>query len=117
LAETKRSGIPHCKHYLLRALKGWTLADLEAAAGVPSLRGQSDGATALGFGLRGNGTGRGSLDQRRSATGISQEDSVHCGVASAAVLRTENHSDAACIKRSASDLASARLSPCSRSVP
>jgi hypothetical protein len=26
-------------------LKGWTLADLEAAAGVPSLRGRSHGET------------------------------------------------------------------------
>ncbi len=29
-----------CEH-----LKGWTLADLEAAAGVPSLRGRSHGET------------------------------------------------------------------------
>jgi hypothetical protein len=59
LVEAERSGIPRCEHYLLRAMKGWTLADSESAAGVPSLRGRSDGVTAVGFGLRGNGTGRG----------------------------------------------------------
>jgi hypothetical protein len=37
----------------------------EGAAGVSSLRGRSDGETVVGFGLRGNGTGRGRLDQRR----------------------------------------------------
>jgi hypothetical protein len=41
-----------CEH-----LKGWTLADLEAAAGVPSLRGRSEDVTVVGFGLRGNGAG------------------------------------------------------------
>jgi hypothetical protein len=40
-------------------LKGWTLADLKAAAGLPSLRGLSEDVTAVGFGLRGNGTGSG----------------------------------------------------------
>jgi hypothetical protein len=29
LVEAERSGIPRCEHYLLRAVKGWTLADLE----------------------------------------------------------------------------------------
>jgi hypothetical protein len=37
----------------------------ERAAGGSSLRGRSDGETVVGFGLRGNGTGRGRLDQRR----------------------------------------------------
>ena len=65
---------PRREHYLLRAfewLKGWTLADSEAAAGVSSLRGRSDGETVVRFGLRGNGTERGRLAQRRSPTGIS----------------------------------------------
>jgi hypothetical protein len=71
LVEAERSGIPRSEHYLLRAVKGWTLADLESAAGLPSLRGLSEDVTAVGFGLRGNGTGRGAEAQRRSATGIS----------------------------------------------
>ena len=62
------AGITCCEH-----LKGWTLADLKAAAGVTSLRGRSDDVTVVGFGLRGNGTGRGRLDQRRSPTGIPEE--------------------------------------------
>jgi hypothetical protein len=41
LVEAERSGIPHCKHYLLRALNGWTLADLESAAGGSSLQGRA----------------------------------------------------------------------------
>jgi hypothetical protein len=54
-------------------LKGWTLADLKAAAGVTSLRGRSEDVTVVWFGLRGNGTGRGRLDQRRSPRGIPEE--------------------------------------------
>ncbi len=45
------------------------------------MRGRSEDVTVVGFGLRGNGTDRGRLDQRRSAIGISAEDSVHCGAA------------------------------------
>ncbi len=52
LVQAERSGIPRCEHYLLRAVKGWTLADLESAAGLPSLRGLSEDETAVGFGLR-----------------------------------------------------------------
>jgi hypothetical protein len=52
-------------------LKGWTLAESEAAARVSSLRGRSNGETGEKFGLRGNGTERGRLAQRRSPTVIS----------------------------------------------
>jgi hypothetical protein len=54
-------------------LKGWTLAELKAAGGVTSLRRRSEDVTVVGFGLRGNGTDRGRLDQRRSPTGIPEE--------------------------------------------
>jgi hypothetical protein len=58
----------------LEHLKGWTLADLKAAAAVTSLRGRSDDVTVVGFGLQGNGTGRGRLDQRRSPTGMRERE-------------------------------------------
>ena len=36
-------GFPRCGLYLLRAFNGWTLADLEDATGVSSMRGRSHG--------------------------------------------------------------------------
>jgi len=72
-------------------LKGWTLADSETAAGVPSVQGRSHGESMC------------------SATGISEESWDCCVLAGVAILRADTHSDVACDNPFRPDLASARI--------
>jgi hypothetical protein len=50
---------PRCEHYLQRAFEGLDPRRFGTAAGVPSLRGRSQGETFVGLGLRGKRYGEG----------------------------------------------------------